>query len=61
MDKCTSRLISLDELNDLSVVGGNDEGNSGITPYATTIPCSIITVTVVSLVVSQTASCAEVC
>lgn len=57
-----NRRIDLEELKELSVVGGNDEGDD-MTPYAsTTVPCSIIaTVTVVTLVVSQTASCKEVC
>ncbi len=61
--KNKNRTIDLEELKELAVIGGNDSGNNGADePYkGTSVICSIITVTTVSLLVSQTASCKEVC
>lgn len=64
MNKDNGRVVDLEELKNLSIVGGNDNGGDGdITPYfSTSVVCSVtVSITVVSMVVSQTASCAEVC
>lgn len=64
MNKDNERFVDLEELRNLSIVGGSDAGGNGdITPYfSTSAVCSVtVSITVVSMIVSQTASCAEVC
>lgn len=64
MNKDNGRVVDLEELKKLSIVGGNDSGGDGdATPYfSTSAVCSVtVTLTIVSMLVSQTASCAEVC
>lgn len=62
-EKMISKPVDMKELEKLSSVGGSDLNEFEVEPYAmTAVACSIIaTITVISLIVSQTASCKEVC
>ncbi len=61
--KMNSRPVDIKELEKLSSVGGSDINEFEAQPYVlTAVACSVIaTITVVSLIASQVASCKEVC
>ncbi|MBS6114265.1 hypothetical protein [Thomasclavelia spiroformis] len=56
-DKETVRKIDLEELKELSVVGGED--GDGVTPYS--IKTTLITLTVLTISITSTFSVGEAC
>ena len=56
--KETARKIDLEELKELSVVGGDDNGGH-VSPYS--IKTSLITLTVITISITSTFSVGEAC
>lgn len=56
--KDTARQIDLEELKELSVVGGDDNGEN-VSPYS--IKTSLITLTVITISITSTFSVGEAC
>ena len=56
--KDTARKIDLEELKELSVVGGDDNGGN-VSPYS--IKTSLITLTVITISITSTFSVGEAC
>ena len=56
--KKTARKIDLDELKELSVVGGDDDGG---TPSPNSIKTTLITLTVLTISITSTFSVGDAC